>query len=243
MSRFYVPTGSVKGKTISISGDEAHHILDVMRLKPLEKVVVFDGTGKEYTGFIKDAKRKSLTVEITGTREVPAVVNIAVTLIQAIPKKDKMDRIVEKATELGVNSVMPVVTGRTIVDWDEPKRSSAAERWRRIAREAAKQCGRTDIPQIGDVRPFADIVSTFGTYDLAMVAALSDGTMELKKALAGFRGKTIAIAIGPEGDFTPDEIRDALSAGARPVSLGPRVLKSDTAGPAVLAILDYELSR
>ena len=242
MSRFYVPREFVKGKTISIDGDEAHHILDVMRLKPLEKVVVFDGTGREYVGFIKDAKRKSLTVEITGTRDVSTGGKIAVTLIQAIPKKEKMDRIVEKATELGVNSIVPVVTGRTIVDWDEAKRSSAAERWRRIAREAAKQCGRTDIPAIGNVRPFAEVVSTFGTYDLAMLAALSDETVELKKALAGFQGKSVAIAIGPEGDFTPDEIRDALRAGVKTVSLGPRVLKSDTAGLAVLAILDHELS-
>lgn len=243
MSRFYVPREFVKGKTIDISGDEAHHILDVMRLKPLEKVVVFDGTGKEYVGFIREAKRKSLTVEVTETRDVSAGKKIAVTLIQAIPKKDKMDRIVEKATELGVDSVVPVVTSRTIVDWDEAKRSSAAERWRRIAKEAAKQCGRTDIPEVSGVRPFSEAVSSFGTYDLAILAALSYETVELKSALAGFSGKTIAIAIGPEGDFTPDEIRDALRAGARTVSLGPRVLKSDTAGLAVLAILDHEFSR
>ena len=243
MSRFYVPKESIKGKIITITGDEAHHILDVMRLKVLDKVVSFDGTGKEYTGFIKDVRPKSLTVEIVETRKTPKRALAAITLIQAIPKKDKMDYIVEKSTELGVNSIIPIITERTIPSWDDRKRNIQAERWSKIAREASKQCGRTDVPEIGSIQDFKNIVKNPNPYDLSLIAALSEEAMELKDILSGFRGRNLAIAIGPEGDFTDSEIRDARNAGFKLISLGERVLKSDTAGLALLAILNYEFSK
>ena len=130
MSRFYVPRESVRGNIINISGREAHHILDVMRLKVTDKVVTFDGTGKEYTGFIKEIKTKSAIIEIVETRIPHGMESAGITLVQAIPKKDKMDYIVEKSTELGASKIIPIVTGRTIPDWDEPKRIASVERWR-----------------------------------------------------------------------------------------------------------------
>ncbi|MBI5213377.1 MAG: 16S rRNA (uracil(1498)-N(3))-methyltransferase, partial [Nitrospirae bacterium] len=118
MSRFYVPKESIKGNRIAISGIEAHHIIDVMRLKLLDEVVVFDGTGKEYLGIVKEIGHKSLSVEITAAREAKREARCSVTLIQAIPKKEKMDYIAEKATELGVSQIIPVTTARTIPDWN-----------------------------------------------------------------------------------------------------------------------------
>lgn len=239
MSRFFIAKEMVKGNTIRISGKEAHHILDVMRLKKSDRVVTFDGSGNEYVGFIKDVNPKVVDVEIVERREALCKDSLKITLIQAIPKKEKMDYIVEKATELGVRSIMPVITGRTIPDWNESKKSSQLDRWRKIAKEASKQCGRADIPDVMTITYFGEAISMTG-WDLKMIAALDDEAAQLKNALGGFSGRSIAIAIGPEGDFTAAEIEEARCAGFKLVNLGPRVLRSDTAGLAVLAILNYE---
>ena len=140
MSRFFVPKEFVKADSIYITGKEAHHILDVMRLKVSDEVVVFDGTGREYTGIVKAARRKSLEVLIKSARESSCRERgPLVTLIQAITKKDKMDYIAGKATELGVSRIIPVTTERTIPEWNDAKKASIVERWRKLAREAAKQ--------------------------------------------------------------------------------------------------------
>jgi len=240
MSRFFVPKEFVKTDSIYITGKEAHHILDVMRLKVSDEVVVFDGTGKEYTGIVKAVDRKSLEVRIKSTREPSAGSNRILTLIQAIPKKDKMDYIVEKATELGVSRIIPVTTERTIPEWSDAKRASIVERWRKISMEAAKQCGRADIPEVNPIASIDKTVGELKEYDLKLIAILSDKAIKLKDTLKGCDGRKIAVAIGPEGDFTAKEADNALEAGFRMVNLGPRVLKSDTAGLAVLSIIGYE---
>jgi 16S rRNA (uracil1498-N3)-methyltransferase len=242
LSRFYVPKGSVRGKTMTIEGAEAHHIIDVMRLRPSDAVVAFDGTGKEYAGTIRSVGKGAVVIDVIRTIEPGALSNVRITLIQAIPKKAKMDYIVEKATELGVSCVRPVFTARTIPDWDAEKRSSCVKRWRKIALEASKQSSRTDIPAVDDIGDFRDSIKRPGDFDLALIPTLGGRVERLSDAVRSFRGKSIAIAIGPEGDFTSEEVALAASARFRPVSLGPRVLKSDTAGLAALAILDYELT-
>ena len=255
MSRFFVSREFIKADSIYITGLEAHHILDVMRLKVSDEVVVFDGSGREYTGIVKAANRKSLEVRIKSTRESSAERGILLTLIQAIPKKDKMDYIAEKATELGVSRIIPVTTERTIPEWNDAKKANIVERWRKLAREAAKQCGRSDIPEISPIMSIDEAVRGFEEFDLKLIAVLSDKAIKLKDALkgtiqsaeersrrlnVGYVPVTIVIAIGPEGDFTPEETEDAKSAGFKIVSLGSRVLKSDTAGLAVLSMINYE---
>ncbi|MDP3791152.1 MAG: 16S rRNA (uracil(1498)-N(3))-methyltransferase [Candidatus Omnitrophota bacterium] len=245
MSRFYVPKEAVSGNRILISGKEAHHILDVMRLNISDEVVVFDGTGKEYVGVVKEAGRKSLSLEIVKVRNLNPSAKYSITLIQAIPKKEKMDYIIEKATELGVDSIIPVTTARTIPDWNDSKRASIVERWRKISLEASKQCGRTDIPEISPIIEFKDAITaavsyTATVYNLKLIAALNDKAIKFKDALKSCLGGKIAIAIGPEGDFTPGEIKSAQGQGFKTVNLGPRVLKSDTAGLAAISMINYE---
>lgn len=242
MSRFFVPKEAVQGKSILISGKEAHHILDVMRLKKLDEIVAFDGTGKEYTGFIKDVQRASLTVEITRTIEPIAKDEVRITLLQALPKKEKMDYIIEKATELGASSIIPVMTDRTIPRWEASKKEAQVLRWQKMAAQASGQCGRSDIPHIGCIMTFSECIKDVIGYDLKLIAALTEGTVDIKSAIADFRGKRVVIGIGPEGDFTPGEVNQAKESGFISVSLGPRVLKSDTAGLASLAILNYEFT-
>jgi 16S rRNA (uracil1498-N3)-methyltransferase len=240
MSRFYVSKESVKGNQILISGKEAHHILDVMRLKVSDQIVVFDGTGKEYIGKVKEASRKSLSLEIIKERDAVNQERYGVTLIQAIPKKDKMDYIVEKATELGVGRVIPITTARTIPDWNESKKAGIVERWQKIAQEAAKQCGRAILPEIGQISTLEEAVRNIDGYNPKLIAALSDKAVKLKDALKNCPPGNIIAAIGPEGDFTPEEIDFANGAGFKTISLGPRVLKSDTAALALLAMINYE---
>lgn len=240
MSRFYVPKESVKGDSIHISGKEAHHILDVMRLKLSDEVMVFDGTGKEYLGRVKEVGRKSLSLKVIKVRDAGPEKKYSVTLIQAIPKKEKMDYIVEKATELGVDRVMPVTTARTIPDWNESKKAGIVGRWQKISLEAAKQCGRTSLAQIKPILPLKEVLKSIEGYNLKLIAALSDKAVKLKEILKSCRAGNIAIAIGPEGDFTEEEISEAEKKGFKTVNLGPRVLKSDTAGVAFIAMINYE---
>ena len=232
----------MKENSIIISGREAHHILDVMRLEISDSVVTFDGTGKEYVGLIKDISRNSLTVEIIETRTPARMEASEITLLQAMPKREKMDYIIEKSTELGVHSIIPVITQRTIPDWDESKKRLQVERWKKIAKEAAKQCGRLDIPAVSAISGFTDTVKDFADFNMRLIAILSEDVIPIKDALAGFRSGHIVIAIGPEGDFTAEEARAAKASGFKAITLGPRVLKSDTAGLALISILNYELS-
>lgn len=243
MSRFYVPEEAVKGNRISISGKEAHHILDVMRLKVSDEVVVFDGKGKEYVGKVMEIGRKSLMLEVVKCRGIPQEKKYSITLIQAIPKKNKMDYIVEKATELGVDTIIPVMTARTIPDWDEAKRSDVVLRWQKISKEASKQCGRITLPQIKPLAGLGETIKNSNGYVSKLMAALAGEPIKLKDALKECPEGKIAVAIGPEGDFTTEEIGMAAKSGFKTVDLGPRVLKSDTAALAVLAIIDYECRR
>jgi len=243
MPRFFVPKENVKDDLIYIDGQEARHILNVMRLKENDKVTIFDGTGKEYTGFIKEIKSKSLTAEIVSTK-TPKIESIPqITLAQSIPKKGKMDYIVEKATELGVAAIMPITTERTVVKLEDKKEQSRVGRWRKIAKEAAKQCGRVDVPEVKNIQKFYNAVDEINSFDLALIACLSDAAIGLKEAISDFETGKIIIFIGPEGDFTPEEITIAQDTSCKFVSLGNRVLKSDTAGVFVLSVLNHELSR
>lgn len=244
MSRFFAPKENIKGNNIYIGGREAKHILNVMRLKENDNVVVFDGTGKEYSGFIKEIKIKSLIVEVISTKTPKKEGLPEIMLVQAVPKKEKMDFIVEKATELGISSIAPVITERTVVSLEGDKAFDKVERWRKIALEATKQCGRADVPEIKNVQKFYNFIYNKNDADLTLMACLGEDTINFRQAISDFKRGKITFFIGPEGDFTPDEIKMAEnSANCKFISLGRRVLKSDTAGLYVLSVLNYELSK
>ena len=244
MSRFYAPKENVKGDQITIDGSEAHHILGVMRMKGGDKVVVFDGTGNEYSGFIKqaDTRRKRLIVEIIRTDKPFSEKGPELILAQAIPKKGKMDFVIEKATELGVSRIIPIVSERTVVRPDVDSSEKKVERWRKLALVAAKQSGRTDVPVIDEITDYYKMVYTLDKYDLVLMACLMDKRVAIKDAVKDVKTGKVLIFIGPEGDCTPEELLLARRDNCRFVSLGRRVLKSDTAGIFVLAALGYEFS-
>lgn len=245
MGRFFVPRANINCKSgkITVRGKEAHHIIKVMRAKKGKEIVLFDDSGNEYTSRIEkiNSVNNILTAGIVKKQDGPPPGNNFINLVQAIPKHNKMDYIVEKATELGVGEITPVITERTIVRPEMSLRNSKVSRWNRIAMEAAKQCSRPKVPQVSDIDLYGNIVKKFRNYDLVLMATLSGYRESMENAMSSFKNGKIMIVIGPEGDFTEDEIRISKTNNVRLITLGNRVLKSDTAGLFVLSVLAYKL--
>ncbi len=243
MSRFYIDPDSVVEDRIFVRGDEFHHIVDVMRIKKGDLVNAFDGKGNIYSGVIDSIALKEAIIRIKERKFVESTKTVSIALIQAIPKKDKMEDIVEKCTELGIDEIMPVITDRTIVRFDLDKATSKLDRWRKISKEASKQCGRADIVEVLSVCKYKDVVPKLKEFDLVLIPCLSGKREKIGTILGNFKGTRIAYLIGPEGDFTDDEIELAGSFNAVPCDLGDNVLRVDTAAIMTLAIIKYELNR
>jgi len=241
--RFYVSPQAIyleKNLIKLTDKKELHHMRDVMRLKKAELVTIFDGKGKEYLGDIKEISRDSVIIEIRKTIDCNNTIPYKVTLYQAIPKRWKMDFIIEKAVELGVDNIVPIVTERTEVNPAKEKSLIKIERWNRLLTSASKQCGRVKLPRISGVKKFSDALVESEKSDLVIFAALNKDSLPLEAILKRLNPKTIAVFIGPEGDFSPDEISMAKRKGYSISSLGRFVLRVETAAIYVLSCLGYE---
>ncbi|MBL7070719.1 MAG: 16S rRNA (uracil(1498)-N(3))-methyltransferase [Candidatus Omnitrophica bacterium] len=243
MSRFYVKPEFIQENKIHIDRIESHHIIDVMRLSEGDLITVFDGSGREFEGKISSVANKRVAIDILKTSEVKKTAETGISLAQAIPKKDKMNLIVRGVTELGVRRILPVESARTVVRVTGDRMKHKVERWRKISVEAAKQCGRTELPEIRDVASFKMMLDEISGYDAAIMPCLSKASVAIKSALKKIKSaKNVLVIIGPEGGFTEEEIDAAGKKGAARVTLGPLVLKSDTAAVAAISILNHELS-
>ena len=239
--RFYVsPEFIFKDKNVIEVRDkkELHHIRDVMRLTRDTGVTIFDGLGMEYSGKIKDIRRDLIVVEIEKALRVNIDKPFHVTLYQAIAKKNNMDFIIEKAVELGVDAIGPIITERTIPDIKK-KADKKRDRWQRIARAASKQCGRTTLPDVGEVKDLQAALSESKKSDIRIFAAMDKDAMPLRHVLRP-DAKTISVFVGPEGDFSPEEISMARERGCNISSLGSLVLRVETAAIYVLSCINYE---
>jgi 16S rRNA (uracil1498-N3)-methyltransferase len=241
MPRFHLPPES--WQTGVLTGDEARHLSQVLRIKPGETITVFDGRGKRAEAAVLTISRDEVALRL-GEPLTPPAPCPAITLAQAVPKGKNMDLIVQKAVELGVAAIQPLVTKNTIVQPGEGK----SDKWRRTAFEACKQCGQDTLPHIADPLPFGRWIEsgaglpTTHTH-LRLIASLAAGARPLREVLRARPGTTAAtLLIGPEGDFTPEETATALGAGFQPVSLGEIVLRVETASLFCLSVLRYEYS-
>jgi 16S rRNA (uracil1498-N3)-methyltransferase len=245
--RFFISPGQVIDESITISGEDVRHIATVLRMKAGDELLLCDGKGTEYSVEIAKVDKSEITtgVKARSKREIRYPL---VTLGQGLPKSDKMDWIVQKATELGVATIVPLVTERTIVKIrDEEKRVS---RWKKICREAAMQSNRADIPAVGRIVSFGDFLKTpNGSTELVEVSELTtlfllpweEGTVPIKRILRANPGmKNIIVLIGPEGGFSAQEAEMAHGKGFHLVSLGPNILRTETAAIAALSMIDYE---
>lgn len=242
--RFYVSPGSIsQSKNIIEIKDktEIHHIRDVMRLKKGDSVDIFDGQGMEFSCSIEEVTREAVIIKIEEKLTSKHDMSFNITLYQAIPKKTKMDFIVEKTVELGVNRIVPIITERTVPEIKDF--TGKIERWKRIGMASSKQCGRTILPAISDVMYFDSALIESKQEDLAIFASINKESKLLKNILKGSAQKNIAVFIGPEGDFSPKEVSMAKDIGCSMCSLGSLVLKSETAAIYVLSCLSYEFQQ
>ncbi|MEK6742352.1 MAG: 16S rRNA (uracil(1498)-N(3))-methyltransferase [Nitrospirota bacterium] len=238
--RFFITPDQVRDPYITVVDDDVRHIGAVLRKQPGDLLTLLDGQGKEYTVRITAIEKTEIDTEIVDRRERKPL-SPMIILGQGLPKSDKMDWIVQKATELGVSSLAPIVTERTILKVkDEEKRVA---RWQKIAREAAMQCDRPDIPQVKTIRSFSTFIRTLapGPQTLLLLP-WEEGTEPVKNVLRGQKDlKHVVVLIGPEGGFSQAEADAAKEKGFHLVSLGPNILRTETAAIAVLSIIGYEL--
>lgn len=242
--RFYIPSIEVSKDAISVSGEAFHRIVDVLRSKKGDSLLVFDGEGAEYICKITALSEKSVSLKIEGKAKQGSSIDSCcrISLIQALPKKSKMDDIIEKATELGISEITPMVTERTIVRPDTCAGQNKLRRWRKIASEAAEQSGRIFLPEIKESSNFKQALKESRNYDMAIIFCIDDSALMLKDILRDRKSRSLIYMIGPEGDFSPYEVAMAKEAGWQPASLGKTVLKVDTAAISALAMLNYEFN-
>jgi 16S rRNA (uracil1498-N3)-methyltransferase len=258
MARFFAEKSDIHSDTIFIKGDDAQHIKKVLRMAPGEQFTVCDGDSTDYLVEITGFEQSTVLTRVISSCPNKTEPPVNITLYQGLPKSDKMDYIIQKSTELGVSRVIPVLNDRTVVKLHTGRDAETKlARWRKIAEEAAKQCQRGRIPAVGEPCTFKDAINKAVKEGLALIPYENEQNTGLKSVLrnresvlrnresgnvSGNGGKgNISIFIGPEGGFSDNEFQIAVKAGILSVSLDPRILRTETAGIAVIAILMYEL--
>ena len=245
MQRFFVTPDQVGVDKIRIQGSDVNHMKNVLRMRPGEEVMVSDGNNRQYRCRVEDYPEGEAVLAILEAGLVDTELPSRIYLFQGLPKQEKMELIVQKAVELGVCQVIPVQTRRCVVKLDAKKAAKKVQRWQQIAESAAKQAGRGYIPAVSEVMTFQEALAFSETLDIRLIPyELADGMDGTRKILDGIRpGQSVGIFIGPEGGFEKEEVGRAVEAGALPITLGKRILRTETAGIAVLSILMYRLEK
>jgi 16S rRNA (uracil1498-N3)-methyltransferase len=232
---------------IILSPDESHHLVAVNRAAAGATVVAFDGKGAEWICALAAADKRAAQLKVRFAQKAKPL-PWRITLGQALPLGSAMDAIVRKATEIGVARIVPLESDRTQVHLDGDRSDKKIGKWQTAALEAAKQCGNPWLPEIGPVAPAAAFMESAKGYDLKLIASLQPGAKALKQVLAAFRAAqnraplNVLWLIGPEGDFTPAEMGQSRTSGFEPITLGPLVLRCETAAVYALSVLSYELT-
>lgn len=243
MYHFFVSRDQIGADTAVIRGGDVNHIRNVLRMKPGEKVFLSDEEQRGCICEIREIHMDRITARILSweeeTRELPA----RLRLFQGLPKGDKMELVIQKAVELGAYQIVPVSTRRSVVRLDGKKAEAKVRRWNAIAESAAKQSGRMVVPQVKPVMGFGEALAWAGELDYSLIPyELAEGMEHTRQVLEGVRpGMTVGIFIGPEGGFDVEEVDQARAVGLHPITLGRRILRTETAGMAVLSILMFRL--
>ena len=245
MQRFFVEPHQIDeaAHQIHIIGTDVNHISNVLRMKQGEKVWISDGGQKEYRCAIEAFSADEVLLHIIYAQEPDYELPSRIHLFQGLPKADKMELIIQKAVELGAYEIIPVETKRCVVKLDGKKAAKKVERWQQIAESAAKQSKRMLIPNVHQVLSFKEALKYAESMDIRLIPyELAKGMQETKEILAAIeQGQSIGIFIGPEGGFEEKEVEAAISEGAKPITLGKRILRTETAGLAILSVLMFQL--
>jgi 16S rRNA (uracil1498-N3)-methyltransferase len=246
MHRFYLPPAQCKDNVLFLSDAEAHHALDVLRVRPGERVVVLDGAGQELLCEVQNPEHNRVKLTVVQRNAVPSL-PYQVTLLQAIPKGKIIESIIQKATELGTHRIVPLLSDRVVTQLDDEGAAAKAEKWQHTAIEAIKQCGSAWLPQVEAPMTPKEYLARGERFELPLVASLQSDCRHPREYFKTFFAekkrlpKTVCVWVGPEGDFTPAEMNMIKSSGALPITLGRLVLRSETAATYSLSVLNYEL--
>ncbi len=238
MANFYITKDNITESIAVIDGEEAQHISRVLRMKKGDEVTLCDGEGYFYDAVLEDFSDKTVTARITDSFKAPTEPNVEIWIFQGVPKNPKLETIVQKLTEIGAVKLVPMDAVRAVAKLDK---SNKIERLRKIAKEAAKQSKRGIIPEVTDCVPFKKAVEMAAEAELAIIPYEEETEVSIKKALAGKTPKTVSVMIGPEGGFDKEEINLAKSKGIQSVTLGKRILRTETAPLTVASVILYEL--
>lgn len=244
MYQFFVSPEQIQGNRIIISGKDVNHIKNVLRMKTGEEINVKTGMdGKEYRCGIWEFTEDEVICELYFIKEEDVELPVKVHLFQGLPKSDKMEWIIQKAVELGVYEIIPVASKRAVVKLDEKKAKSKVARWQGISEAAAKQSKRAVIPQVTLPMSFREALAYCRDMDVKLIPyELAKNMEQTRKVIEGIeKNQSVAVFIGPEGGFAEEEIKEAEETGMLPITLGKRILRTETAGMCVLAFLLYQL--
>ena len=244
MNRFFVDDpGAFSDRSVVITGEDVNHVKNVLRLKENDELIVSDGRGRDYHCRISGITNEEVVADICDICDNFSELSTEITLFQGFPKGDKMELIIQKTVELGVTRIVPVMTKRTVVKLDDKKAKKKTERYNMIAESAAKQSGRGMIPEVTMPVSFAEAVSMAEMLDMNIIPyEEAEGVEYSRNIIKNIKGKkSLGIFIGPEGGFAREEVEKALDAGASAITLGHRILRTETAGMAVISIIMFEL--
>ncbi|MBQ3053660.1 MAG: 16S rRNA (uracil(1498)-N(3))-methyltransferase [Clostridia bacterium] len=240
MSRFFVEKNMIMDDIITLSKEDSAHLARVLRVTEGENLSICDSEGYEYDAEIISVSKTQVQAKILNKKENDSEPKIKVTIFQGLPKGTKMELIIQKCVEIGVYSIVPVATSRAVVKLSQEKGKGKEERWNKISMEAAKQSTRGIIPKVEAPISFKEAIDLAKKFDMAIIPYEKQGKSDFKGFLQGKSPKTIGVFIGPEGGFAEEEIAFAIENGVTPVSLGKRILRTETAPLCVLSVLMYQ---
>jgi len=240
MPRFYVPRPRFEKGMLRVEGSEVRHIRRVLRLRAGDEIVIFDGSGKEYHGLIVDEGVTFVLIKVDSISSSKKESPLEITLAQSLLKGEKMDLLIQKATELGVKKIIPFFSIRSVPLAEKTKNQKRHHRWEKIVIEASKQCGRGIIPEITLAQGYSEMLQTVSSNSLRLILWEKEGD-RLKDILGSHKGKKeVFFIVGPEGGLAQEEVAQAKEKGFLPISFGERILRSETASLCLLSILQYE---
>lgn len=243
MYHFFVTPAQITEEYATITGQDVNHIRNVLRMRPGEQVGIRDGISRNYVCELEEIGAEEIRARILSVDEDNSELPARLYLFQGLPKSDKMELIIQKAVELGVYEIIPVATRRAVVKLDEKKEASKVKRWNTIAESAAKQSGRMLVPQVTRVMTLREAYAYAAAFDINLIPyELAEGMRDTKEVIGRIRpGMQVGIFIGPEGGFDVEEVEAAVEAGIHPITLGRRILRTETAGLTALSVLMFQL--
>ncbi len=242
MYKFFVPLENINKETITITGNDFNHIKNVLRLKKNDEILISDGHGHTYYCIIDLFKSNDIQLKIKEKTISNTELKSRITLIQGLPKYEKMEWIIQKAVELGVYEIIPAVTHRTVVKLNQSKSQKKLIRWNKIAESAAKQSHRDMIPKVHPMMTYKEALTFARTIDTLLIPyECAHNIKQSKDIVRDLNHQSVGVLIGPEGGFTENEVQEATHHGAKIITLGHRILRTETASLTTLAILMFEL--